>query len=124
MIEQLTRLFSRLFEVSQTKWTWRWYVLRTKWFGIKIHWIRPEVDEWHTHPWNGFSIIFGSYQEQLKPDGPWYTRRFVNRVGVKRKHRTKGNCLTIFIHGPRVNDGWYWGEENAPWRGPQRQVSK
>lgn len=30
-----------------------------------------------------------------------------------------GNTLTIFFHGPRVNENWEWGDKVAPWRGLQ-----
>jgi hypothetical protein len=113
------RIFNRLFRGSKTKWTWRWYVFRCRWFGIKFHRIRPEEDEWHTHPWNGISIIFGSYEEQITRDGPWLHRWGINFIGANREHRTRGNCFTLFIHGRRVNDGWYWGDKIKPWKGPQ-----
>lgn len=116
-------LLSRLFEVSKTKWTWRWYVYRCKWFGVKVHWIRPEPDEWHTHPWHGVSFFFGSYEEQTRPYGPWKKKRFINFIGARKKHRTRGNKMTLFIHGPRVNEDWYWGSEKKPWRGPQSEDS-
>ena len=121
-------LLSRVFEVSKTEWTWRWYVLKSDWtwgwFGVKIHLIRPLEDEWHNHPWHGFSIVFGSYEEQLDKDGPWRTVQWFNLVGAHREHRTRGSCFTLFFHGPRVNEHWHWGEEEKPWRGPQCQSSE
>ena len=111
----------RPFKVSKTKWTWRWYIFSSKWFGVKIHKIRMTTDEWHTHPWNGVSIIFGHYYEQLEEDGWWHLRMGVNFVGANRPHRTSGDCYTLFIHGPRVNEDWFWGDEKAPWRGVQHE---
>lgn len=117
-------------KVSKTKWTWCWYIFRCRWFGIKVHWIRPTEDEWHTHPWNGFSLILGSYEEQKRPgdgsfvdvknkSGRWRRVWLFNRIRAFIPHRTRGNTLTIFFHGPRVNENWFWGEDKAPWRGPQ-----
>jgi len=133
-------------KLSKTKWTWRWYILSTKWFGIKVHWIRPTEDEWHTHPWNGFSLILGSYEEQLRPTyvhtakatlsgfkptttirnlpGAWKRVWFFNRIGAEKPHRTRGNVLTLFFHGPRVNEDWYWGNKKAPWRGVQNEETQ
>lgn len=102
-------------KISHTKYTWRFYLLPR----VKIHWIRSTPDEWHTHPWNGFSIILGWYWEQLERDGPWRLVWGWNWIGAYREHRAKGCCLTLFIHGPRVNENWYWGKKNAPWRGVQ-----
>lgn len=177
----IPKLLSRLFEVSMTKWTWRWYVIRTRWFGVKIHWIKEVEDEWHNHPWNGFSIVFGSYEEQKKrenlvkctlieydhntavtwvdavygwrikvsfprerverhgiePGGDFYYNNttgeislndttdwkrvwWFNSISAFVPHRTRGNVFTIFFHGPRVNEDWFWGDEKAPWRGPQK----
>lgn len=106
-------------KISRTKWTWRFYVLSTPWFGIKMHWIRPEEDEWHDHPWNGFSLILGSYEEMLYPYPSWHRVWFFNKIGAFTPHRTRGNTLTLFFHGPRVNEDWFWGEDKAPWRGVQ-----
>jgi hypothetical protein len=105
----------KLFKISRTPYTWRFYLLPR----VKIHWIRQKVDEWHTHPWDGFSIIFGWYWEQLDPNGPWKLRYLFNKIGAHRPHRTRGNCLTLFIHGKRTNEDWFWGDKKAPWRGVQ-----
>ncbi len=104
----------KLFKISRTKYTWRLYLLPH----VKIHWIRPTVDEWHTHPWNGLSFILGWYWEQ-KRDQPWRLVWGWNWIKATTPHRTKGCCLTLFIHGRRVNEDWFWGDKKAPWRGVQ-----
>lgn len=118
----------KLLKISKTKYTWRLYVLPR----VKVHWIRSEPDEWHTHPWNGVSFILGYYWEQKAEvtweslssgqthAGPWRKVWWFNRIGAHLPHRTKGNTLTLFIHGPRINEDWYWGTEKAPWRGVQK----
>lgn len=129
------KILCLLFRVSRIAATWRWYVISTPWFGVKIHWIRQVEDEWHTHPWNGFSIVFGSYEEQKVEateislssgqmhEGPWRRVRWFNRIGAFTPHRTRGNTLTLFFHGPRINEDWFWGEDKAPWRGVQNEES-
>lgn len=115
-------LLSVFFKCSRTKWNLRWYIISTPWFGVKVHNILEE-DEWHTHPWHGFSIVFGTYQEQYELGVPYRNVRWFNRIGAYRPHRTRSlntkGTLTIFFHGPRVNEDWYWGGDKAPWRGVQ-----
>lgn len=105
-------------KVSRKPWLTRWYLIRTPWFGVKLHRIRKYVTPWHTHPWNGFSLILGNYLEQ-RERGRWQKVWFFNSIKAFSEHRTYGNTWTLFIHGPRVNEKWYWGTNTAPWRGPQ-----
>lgn len=82
---------------------------------IKLHHIHGE-DKWHTHPWNGFSIIFGSYEEDR---GQGWKRRWIfNTIGAKQRHRVRGNVWTLFFHGNRINEKWEWDGVIAPFRGP------
>lgn len=84
---------------------------------VKLHHIHGE-DPFHTHPWNGFSIIFGSYEEDLGQG--WRKRRFFNFIGAHLRHRVRGNVWTLFIHGPRVNEKWEWNGQPKPWRGADK----
>lgn len=123
-----------LFKISKKPNLWRFYLIRTPWFGVKLHWVRKTKDEWHDHPWNGFSLILGYYWEQLadisevslscgqlhlEASTGWRRKWFFNKIGAHKPHRTYGNTLTLFFHGPRVNENWFWGHDVVPWRGPQ-----
>jgi len=102
-------------KISRKTQLTRYYVFSSKWFGIKVHHIHGE-DKWHTHPWNGFSIIFGRYEEDT---GKGYRPRwFFNWIGARRRHRVRGNVWTIFINFRRTNDRWEWDGVVAPFRGP------
>lgn len=134
--EILRQIWSEVFPVSHKGVIDRHYILRTPWFGIKAHYIHGSDDEWHTHPWNGFSFIFGEYDEWLEhapvavPGGDVrkhlpnltlkHRRRWFNRIYAHKRHKVEiiKPVWTIFIHGPRRNESWQYGETVAPWRGP------
>lgn len=108
----------------------RWYLLSTKWFGIKLHHIHKSDPEFHNHPWWGISIIFGWYWEEyeefdlteakIQNGIPKHLRIGINVISPWRKHRVITNkpVWTLFFHGPRINDRWVYGNKVAPWRGP------
>lgn len=105
---------SKVFKVSRKTQLTRYYLLRLPFLGIKLHFIHGE-DPFHTHPWHGLSIIFGSYLEDT--GSGWTKRWLLNYVGPRRRHRVKGHVWTLFMHGPRVNEKWEWNGEAKPWRG-------
>lgn len=122
-----------LFEKSVKPILTRYYILRSKWLGIKLHHIKESDPEFHTHPWWGISFHLRPYAEerryytfrkpwQLEPDVHTTMRRkwFVNIVSPWTPHRVMvcRPTWTLFIHGPRVNENWQYGEVKAPWRGP------
>lgn len=118
----------------------RYYLIRSRWgFGVKLHRIHTSDPNFHTHPWNGISIVLGSYaEERVHGDGSREYRPTVwlNFVAAYRPHRVTLHqaqdgstpaVWTIFIHGPRINDAWSFFDDNAgvltpqgaaPWRGP------
>lgn len=111
----------------------RYYVLRSEYFGVKIHHIKQSDPEFHTHPWWGVSFHLRPYQEErlitLEDEKgslpPVIVRRWrwpVNIVSPWTPHRvvTKQPMWTLFIHGPRVNENWQYGGDVAPWRGPDK----
>lgn len=122
----IARLLQRL-EKSDKPILTRYYVLRSRWLGIKIHHIKQSDPEFHTHPWWGLSIIFGAYREQrLRRRGFSDSLRWLfNIVSPWDKHRVVINkpVWTIFIHGPRVNENWVYGNKAAPWRGPDKKAA-
>jgi len=104
----------------------RYYLWSSKWFGVKLHHIKKSDPEFHTHPWWGVSIIFGGYREQYEDDQRERRRLFVNLISPWRGHRvlTDKPVWTMFIHGPRLNEGWRYGASMAPWRGPDPETLK
>lgn len=104
----------------------RYYVLKLFGFGLFVHRIHHDEEEgiYHSHPWNGVSIILGSYLEERYGEEP-KIRRFFNTIKATRFHRVSlpnGPVWSIFIHGKRCN---LWAVKNAtgrilstePWRG-------
>lgn len=92
---------------------------------VKLHYIHSSDAEFHNHPWNAFSIIFGSYTEFIKEHGciSWKKKRFFNYIPAGRSHRVmiKKPVWTIFINGPRVNEQWHYGAEQKPWEGSDQE---
>lgn len=89
---------------------------------VKLHHIHSSDDDLHTHPWDGISIIFGSYDELLE-DGVIYKRRFFNKIYANRKHKVMIDkpVWTLFIHAKRSNENWKYGEETKPWEGSDQE---
>lgn len=104
----------------------RFYILRAFGFGIFLHRIHhsdpPGV--YHSHPWNGVSLIAGRYVEQFRDEYPRAHRRwFINFVRAERFHRTIVDrpVWTLFIHGRKCNQ-WtvFAGDKQSapvPWDG-------
>lgn len=102
----------------------RYYVLRAKWLGIKIHHIKQSDPEFHTHPWWGISLHLRPYIEERMENGVVVTRKrwLINLVSPWLPHRvvTDRPLWTLFVHGKRVNENWQYGGTVAPWRGPDK----
>lgn len=104
----------------------RYYLLQVGGFGVFLHRIHHDEDKdvFHNHPWNGVSLIFGSYTEERFGQPP-RIRRWLNRIVAPRHHRVElhaGPVWTLFVHGRRYNqwevirrDGTLI--EKEPWRG-------
>lgn len=85
----------------------RYYLLQAFGFGIFLHHAHHDekVDVYHSHPWNGFSFIFGSYLEEHRGK-PKRLRRWFNTIKATRHHRVElpnGPVWTLFFHGRRYN---------------------
>ncbi len=114
MIELLKRLF-RFSTIGPA--LVRFYLLPH----VKLHYIHSSDADFHTHPWDGISIIFG-YREEHCPGKP-VTRCFINRVYAFKPHKVTiiRPVWTLFIHWRRVNENWYYGSEHAPWQGSDQE---
>jgi hypothetical protein len=103
----------------------RYYLLKLFGYGIFFHHIHHDEDKdvFHNHPWNGISIIFGSYREERYMQGK-KLRRFFNLIKATRFHRVEISkpVWTLFIHGRKCN---HWQVMNRagkildtePWEG-------
>lgn len=91
---------------------------------IKLHRIYKSDEEFHTHPWNGCSFIFGKYKE-IRGDGSREvkTKWFFNRVRAFVPHKVIVDkpVWTLFIHGPRINENWHYGYGVKPWEGSDQE---
>lgn len=114
------------FRVSRRDSLDRYYLFKFLGFGVFLHRIKQSDPDtaFHTHPWDGVSLIFGSYTEHRFGKRS-ALRRFLNFVRATTPHRvelSRGPVWTIFFHGRRYNR---WGVFDAdgcmieaePWRG-------
>jgi len=112
----------------------RYYLFKLLGFGAFLHHIHDSDPEglFHSHPWNGISIIFGSYVEEFRGDYHGkrfgcevYRRRcrFINFVAAKSHHRViiEKPVWTLFIHLRKSNKWSIINEAGdtveAPWEG-------
>jgi hypothetical protein len=103
----------------------RYYLLKLFGFGLFLHRIHhdEDPDTFHSHPWSGLSLIFGSYTEEIL-GRPKRRKRLFNLVRAKEFHRVElsGQVWTLFLHG-RKNNRWQVksrsGEilDTEPWSG-------
>lgn len=112
----------------------RYYLVKLFGLGAFLHHIHDSDPEglYHSHPWNGVSIIFGSYLEERR--GPYHGKRFgcavfrrrrrwINFVSAKSHHRVivSKPVWTLFIH-LRKSNKWSIIDESGsaveqPWEG-------
>jgi hypothetical protein len=105
----------------------RYYLFKLFGFGLFLHKIHHSdpVERFHSHPWSGLSVIFGTYIEKFV-DGTFKHRRWFNWINAKRHHQVIINkpTWTLFFHLPKSNQ-WeivdYKGDVIAtePWKGDQ-----
>lgn len=92
---------------------------------VKLHYIHTSDAEFHNHPWSGFSIIFGSYQEITNVNGEItvHNRRIFNYISYNKIHKVliKKPVWTLFINGKRTNEKWFYGEKQKPWEGSDQE---
>lgn len=94
--------------VSRGKSLDRFYLFKLFGFGVFLHRIHGSDPEnvWHSHPWDGLSLILGSYREHVYETDSWYLRRLFNWVVADKHHRVqlhRGPIWTIFCHLPKRN---------------------
>lgn len=104
----------------------RYYLLQAFGFGLFAHRIHHDEtpDVFHSHPWDGVSLIFGSYLEERLGETP-KTRWGFNVVRARRFHRIslpRGPVWSLFLHGRRYNRWAVCDREGKvldvePWRG-------
>ncbi len=106
----------------------RYYVLQAFGFGLFVHHMHhdEEPDVFHSHPWDGISLILGSYLEERFGEMP-KTRTLFNVIRATRFHRVSlpdGPVWSIFVHGRRPRDHrWAVMHRSGkvldvePWRG-------
>lgn len=116
-----------MFKVSRGESLDRFYLLNLFGFGIFLHRIHHSdpVYLYHSHPWNGLSLILGSYWEVFRGQrGRAQRQSFFNWIRADRHHRVIVDrpVWTLFIHGRRCNRWSVVDETGAtvsiePWRG-------
>lgn len=92
----------------------RYYLFQRFGIGVFLHKIHTDEqkDVFHTHPWNGISFVFGSYNEQKIRGGMVENPKkvsFFNLLKAKTPHRIEVGdkpVWTLFIHGKKCNK---WG---------------
>ncbi len=95
--------------------------------GVKMHYIFASDTEFHTHPWDAQSYIFGWYDEEIAymtGVKPIKERRwFVNQVFAYVPHKVTilFPVWTLFIHEKRINPNWNYGTEVRPWEGSDQE---
>lgn len=106
----------------------RYYLIKIFGFGLFLHKIHHSdpPNRYHTHPWSGLSIIFGSYIEDtiVGPDKKQSHRTILNWIRAKRPHRvtiTKP-IWTLFFHLPKSNQWKIYDDDGQvvavePWKG-------
>lgn len=100
----------------------RYYLFSLFGFALFAHKIHHSDDVFHNHPWPAFSIIFGSYTEQLF-GGRARVKRWFNFVGSRHHKVTITKPVwTLFFHLRRTNQ-WTVLDDSGnviatePWRG-------
>lgn len=90
---------------------------------VKLHRIHTSDAEFHTHPWNGVSLILGSYHEERVGESRKNLRFLFNRVFANTPHKVtvKRPVWTLFVHGKRVNETWSYGNKVKPWEGSDQE---
>jgi hypothetical protein len=113
-------------KVSRRETCDRYYLFQAFGCGLFVHRIHHDEhpDVFHSHPWDGVSLIFGSYLEERFGEQP-RLRRFFNVIRATGFHRVSlpnGPVWTLFVHGRRSNK---WATKHRdgrvlrvePWRG-------
>ena len=103
----------------------RYYLFKAFGWGIFLHKIHHSDPQglYHSHPWNGLSLILGKYVE-IKYGDRRREKWLFNLIRGSIHHRVEVSrpTWTLFIHAPRSNK-WSIKDEvgnivsEEPWRG-------
>lgn len=115
------------FKVSKRDNLNRYYLIKLFGHGVFLHKIHhDEPNSFHNHLWNGFSFVFGSYNEEFQGNSVNRVVRFFNKINAYKHHRVtlldSKSVWTLFFHGRRCNK-WNVIDKNGnilseePWRG-------
>ncbi len=104
----------------------RYYLFEAFGFALFLHRLHHDEDEgiYHSHPWSGISLIFGSYLEEKLGQQP-KLKSFFNFVDAFTPHRISlpfGPVWTLFFHFRRKNTWMVYDSygrvlDVEPWRG-------
>ncbi len=104
----------------------RYYLFKFMGFGLFLHHIHhDEPNSYHSHPWNGISLVFGRYWEDQFETGKRKLIWGFNWINSKEHHRVdlyNVPVWTLFFHFRRNNE-WEVIDSNGkvlskePWRG-------
>lgn len=107
----------------------RFYLIKLFGFGVFLHRIHHSDPEgvFHSHPWNGVSLILGEYFEQYPKSG-MLRRRGFNFIRAVNFHRTvvAKPVWTVFFHGRKCNKWSVWKDGRTvqtPWEGDKGHKS-
>jgi hypothetical protein len=85
----------------------RFYLLKLFGFGLFLHRIHhsEKLGVFHTHPWNGVSLILGHYWEQQHGTNILRKRWGFRFLSAQTPHRVEVRkpVWTVFLHGRRFN---------------------
>lgn len=100
-------------------------LLKTPWFGLKLHWIRkPDPDrDLHDHPWWFASLVLRGGYDELVNEYPWDTSmtkrkavRWFNYKNTVSGHRiiaVKPKTLTLVFTGPKAKSWGFYNDETG-----------
>lgn len=95
----------------------RWYIIRTKRFGLFLHkFSASDEDPVHDHPWNNFSWILSNGYWEYLPDGQklWRNPGFKKFRAAEEFHRielekgSEGKVWTLFGRFKRRRKWGFW----------------
>jgi hypothetical protein len=128
IMSNLETLLGRFFRASKEKESpvRRFYLWKGQHWALFAHHIlrSDSANQYHTHPWDGVSVIFGRYREQILGK-PQVFRMGVNLIRASQPHRIDiaRPVWTLFFHFKRKS-AWGIYDNNGniiaadPWRGP------
>lgn len=93
-------------KVSRGKTNDRYYLFKLFGFGLFLHRIHGIEEDYHTHPWDGVSLILWGQYGEWYLDKSFRIRRWFNYIKATRHHRVATaaqDCWTLFFHFRKYN---------------------